>query len=139
MECYGGYDPRGQKIAESVIALLTRAGVKFAVLGPKERCKGDPARRLGEEALYQMLVTQNIENLNELKVKKVIANCPHFFNTIKNEYPQFGGNYEVINHTEILSELIKQGRLKPTGEINQEVAPSSMRPMLSSLIPVKMG
>lgn len=139
MGCYGGYDPRGQKIAESVIALLTRAEVKFAVLGPKERCTGDPARRLGEEALYQMLATKNIEDLNELKVKKVIANCPHCFNTIKNEYPQFGGNYEVIHHTEILSELVKQGRLKPTGEINQEVAPSSMRPMLSSLIPVKMG
>jgi Fe-S oxidoreductase len=122
MGCYGGYDPRGQSIAESIIALLTRAGVKFAVLGPKESCTGDPARRLGEEALYQMLATQNIENLNELKVKKVIANCPHCFNTIKNEYPQFGGNYEVINHTELLNELVKQGKLKPTGEVNQEVA-----------------
>jgi Fe-S oxidoreductase len=69
-----------------------------------------------------MLATQNIENLNELKVKKVIANCPHCFNTIKNEYPQFGGNYEVINHTELLNELVKQGKLKPTGEVNQEVA-----------------
>ncbi len=121
MGCYGGYDPRGQNIAKSVVSLLTQAGVKFAVLGPMEKCTGDPARRLGEEALYQMLATENIENLNELKVKKVIANCPHCFNTIKNEYPQFGGNYEVINHSELLSELVSQGRLKPTKEVNEEV------------------
>ena len=122
MGCYGGYDPRGQKIAQSMVSLLTQAGVSFAVLGPMERCTGDPARRLGEEALYQMLATHNIETLNELKVKKVIANCPHCFNTIKNEYPQFGGNYEVINHTQLLNDLVKQGRLKPTKEINQGVA-----------------
>ena len=122
MGCYGGYDPRGQKIAQSIVSLLTQAGVSFAVLGPMERCTGDPARRLGEEALYQMLATQNIETLNGLKVKKVIANCPHCFNTIKNEYPQFGGNYEVINHTQLLNDLVKQGRLKPTKEINQGVA-----------------
>lgn len=122
MGCYGGYDPRGQKIAQSVVSLLTQAGVSFAVLGPMESCTGDPARRLGEEALYQMLATQNIETLNGLKVKKVIANCPHCFNTIKNEYPQFGGNYEVINHTQLLNELVKQGRLKPTKEINKGVA-----------------
>ena len=121
MGCYGGYDPRGQNIAQSVVSLLTQAGVKFAVLGPKEKCTGDPARRLGEEALYQMLAAENIENMNNFKVKKVIANCPHCFNTIKNEYPQFGGNYEVINHTELLSELVDQGRLKPTKEVNEEV------------------
>jgi len=122
MGCYGGYDPRGQNIAKSVVSLLTQAGVKFAVLGPKEKCTGDPARRLGEEALYQMLATENIENLNNLKVKKVIANCPHCFNTIKNEYPQFGGNFEVINHTQLLSDLVEQGKLKPTKEINEDVA-----------------
>ena len=122
MGCYGGYDPRGQKIAQSIVSLLTQAGVSFAVLGPMERCTGDPARRLGEEALYQMLATHNIETLNELKVKKVIANCPHCFNTIKNEYPQFGGNYEVIHHTQLLNDLVKQGKLKPTKEINQGVA-----------------
>lgn len=122
MGCYGGYDPRGQKIAQSIVSLLTQAGVNFAVVGPMETCTGDPARRLGEEALYQMLATQNIETLNGLKVKKVIANCPHCFNTIKNEYPQFGGNYEVINHTQLLNDLVKQGRLKPTKEINKDVA-----------------
>ncbi len=122
MGCYGGYDPRGQKIADSVIALLQKAGVKFAVLGPQEKCTGDPARRLGEEALYQMLAMENIENMNALKVKKVIANCPHCFNTIQNEYPQFGGDFEVINHTELLNELVAQGRLTPKGEVNQEVA-----------------
>ena len=122
MGCYGGYDPRGQKIAQSVVSLLTQAGVSFAVLGPMESCTGDPARRLGEEALYQMLATQNIENLNELKVRKVIANCPHCFNTIKNEYPQFGGNFEVVNHTELLNDLVKEGKLKPTKEIKEDVA-----------------
>ncbi len=122
MGCYGGYDPRGQKIAESVVSLLMQAGVRFAVLGQMESCSGDPARRLGEEALYQMLATQNIENLKELKVKKLIANCPHCFNTIKNEYPQFGGNFEVINHTQLLNDLIKQGKLNPTKEVNEKVA-----------------
>jgi len=122
MGCYGGYDPRGQKIAQSIVSLLSQAGVNFAVLGPMESCTGDPARRLGEEALYQMLATQNIETMNELKVKKVIANCPHCFNTIKNEYPQFGGDFEVINHTELLNDLVKEGKLKPNKEINQSVA-----------------
>jgi Fe-S oxidoreductase len=122
MGCYGGYDPRGQKIAQSIVSLLSQAGVNFAVLGPMESCTGDPARRLGEEALYQMLATQNIETMNELKVKKVIANCPHCFNTIKNEYPQFGGDYEVINHTELLNDLVKEGKLKPNKEVNQSVA-----------------
>jgi len=122
MGCYGGYDPRGQKIAQSVVSLLTQAGVSFAVLGPLESCTGDPARRLGEEALYQMLATQNIETMNELKVKKVIANCPHCFNTIKNEYPQFGGNFEVINHTQLLNDLVQEGRLRPTKEIKEDIA-----------------
>ncbi len=122
MGCYGGYDPRGQNIAQSVVSLLTQAGVSFAVLGPMESCTGDPARRLGEEALYQMLATQNIETMNELKVKKVIANCPHCFNTIMNEYPQFGGEFEVVNHTQLLNDLVKEGKLKPTKEIKQDVA-----------------
>jgi Fe-S oxidoreductase len=121
MGCYGGYDPRGQNIAQSVVSLLQQAGVKFAVLGPKEKCTGDPARRLGEEALYQMLAAENIENMNNFKVKKVIANCPHCFNTIKNEYPQFGGDFEVINHTQLLSDLVEQGKLKPTKDVNEEV------------------
>jgi Fe-S oxidoreductase len=121
MGCYGGYDPRGQNIAQSVVSLLQQAGVKFAVLGPKEKCTGDPARRLGEEALYQMLAAENIENMNKFKVKKVIANCPHCFNTIKNEYPQFGGDFEVINHTQLLSDLVDQGKLKPTKNVNEEV------------------
>ena len=121
MGCYGGYDPRGQNIAQSVVSLLQQAGVKFAVLGPKEKCTGDPARRLGEEALYQMLAAENIENMNNFKVKKVIANCPHCFNTIKNEYPQFGGDFEVINHTQLLSDLVDQGKLKPTKNVNEEV------------------
>jgi Fe-S oxidoreductase len=83
MGCYGGYDPRGEKTAQAIVSLLKQAGVSFAVAGPRATCTGDPARRLGEEALYQMLATQNIETMNEMKVKKIVANCPHCFNTIK--------------------------------------------------------
>ncbi|HEX3035877.1 MAG TPA: heterodisulfide reductase-related iron-sulfur binding cluster [Thermodesulfobacteriota bacterium] len=119
MGCYGGYDPRGEKTAQAFVSLLQQAGVNFAILGPMETCTGDPARRLGEEALYQMLATQNIETMNELKVKKIVANCPHCFNTIKNEYSQFGGNFEVVSYIEFLQDLIKQGKLKPTKEMKE--------------------
>lgn len=121
MGCFGAYDPRGQKVAKTIISLLKEAGVNFAVLGPMETCTGDPARRLGEEALFQMLATQNIETMNELKVKKIVTNCPHCFNTIKNEYPQFGGNYEVVNHTDFLLSLIEQGKLVPKVEARGKV------------------
>ena len=121
MGCFGAYDPRGQKIAKTVISLMQQAGVNFAVMGPMETCTGDPARRLGEEALYQMLAMQNVETMNELKVKKIVTNCPHCFNTIKNEYPQFEGHYEVQNHTDFLVELIEQGKLNPEGTVNERV------------------
>jgi Fe-S oxidoreductase len=95
--------------------------VKFAVLGSDENCNGDPARRMGAEYIYQMLAEQAIELLKEHKVKKIVTICPHCFNTIFNEYPQFGGVFEVIHHTEYLSQLVKEGRLKPEGELAKKV------------------
>jgi Fe-S oxidoreductase len=94
--------------------ILKQAGVSFAILGPEELCVGDPARRLGEEGRYQELAYQNIEKLNAQKVKKIIATCPHCFNALKNEYPEFGGRYEVVYHTQLISDLIREGRLKVT-------------------------
>ena len=119
--CFGGYDPRGQEVSKAIVTLLKIAGVNFAVMGPGETCTGDPARRLGEEALYQMLAVQNIETMNELKVKKILANCPHCFNTIKNEYPEFGGHYEVVHHTDFLFQLIQEGKLNPDAPIEEKI------------------
>ena len=93
--------------------LLHEAGVEFAILGPAELCTGDPARRSGNEFVFQQLALQNIETLNDLGVTKVITQCPHCFNTLKNEYPQFGGEYEVIHHSQLLSDLVNQGLLEP--------------------------
>ena len=93
--CFGAFDPRGQEVAATISRILKEAGVKFAVMGPEETCTGDPARRLGEEALFQELAMTNIETMNRFSVKKIIANCPHCFNSIKNEYPDFGSDVEV--------------------------------------------
>jgi Fe-S oxidoreductase len=109
--CAGAFDEHGQRIARSVAELLGRAGVRFAVLGPAERCTGDPARRLGEEGLFQELACANIAKLDEYGVSKILTSCPHCFNIIKNEYPDFGGNYEVVHHSTYLAELIEAGRL----------------------------
>lgn len=119
--CFGGYDPRGQEVSKAIVSLLKLAEVNFAVAGPMETCTGDPARRLGEEALYQMLATQNVETLNELKVKKILANCPHCFNTIKNEYPDFGGMYEVVHHSDYLLELVRDGKINPDENLNKKM------------------
>lgn len=119
--CFGGYDPRGQEVSKAIVSLLKLAEVNFAVMGPMETCTGDPARRLGEEALYQMLATQNVESLNEMKVKKILANCPHCFNTIKNEYPDFGGNYEVVHHSDFLLQLVREGKINPDENLNKKM------------------
>lgn len=111
--CAGSYDTRGQKISKALVRLLDRAGVKYAILGPRETCTGDPAMRIGNEYLYQMLAKQNIETMNEVGVKKVIASCPHCLQTIKKDYPSLGGNFEVIHHSELLTHLIAEGRLTP--------------------------
>jgi Fe-S oxidoreductase len=111
--CASSFDERAQKTAASTAKLLKSAGVDFAILGPRESCTGDPARRIGNEYVYQALAEQNVETLNDAGVKKIVANCPHCFNTLANEYPDFGGRYEVIHHTELLSSLVKAGKLTP--------------------------
>jgi Fe-S oxidoreductase len=112
--CAASYDEANRAVARAFVGLLQKAGVDFAILGREETCNGDPARRIGNEYLYQMQAQQNVETMNGAAVKKVIATCPHCFNTIKNEYPQFGGRYQVVHHTELLAQLIKEGRLKPS-------------------------
>ncbi|HEY6788063.1 MAG TPA: (Fe-S)-binding protein [Trebonia sp.] len=119
--CAGALEDRAKKATKATAQLLHAAGVKFAVLGPAEACTGDPARRLGNEFVFQMLAQQNVETLNEAGVKKVIASCPHCFNTIAREYPQLGGNYEVIHHTQLLSRLVEEGHLKPVNEVNEKI------------------
>jgi len=111
--CAASYDEAGRAVARSFVQLLQRAGIDFAILGRQEACNGDPARRIGNEYLYQQQARQNIERLNAGGVRKVIATCPHCFNTLKNEYPQFGGRYEVIHHTQLLAQLLAEGRLRP--------------------------
>lgn len=110
--CAGSFDDRNRRVARSTAVLLKHAGVDFAILGPTELCTGDPARRSGNEYVFQMLAMQNIETLNGLGVKKIIVHCPHCFNVIKNEYPQFGGDYEVIHHSLLLQHLIDEGHLQ---------------------------
>ena len=106
--CAGSYDDRQKKVSRALVKILREAGVTFAILGKQEMCNGDSARRLGNEYLYQTLAKTNVETWNGLGVKAVITQCPHCFNTIKNEYPEFGGNYRVISHTELISELIQR-------------------------------
>jgi len=109
--CAGSFDDKNQKVTQAMAKLLGRAGVDVAILGPNELCTGDPARRSGNEYLFQMLAKQNVENLNGLGVKKIITQCPHCFNTLQNEYPQLGGNYEVVHHSQFLEFLIDEGKL----------------------------
>jgi len=112
--CAGSFDDKNQKVSIAMAKLLQRAGVTFAILGAGETCTGDPARRSGNEYIFQMLATQNIETLNGMGVKKIITQCPHCFNTLLNEYPQLGGHYEVVHHSQLLEELISTGRLDMT-------------------------
>jgi Fe-S oxidoreductase len=111
--CAGSFDDRNRKVTLATARLLNAAGVDFAILGPRELCTGDPARRTGNEYVFQGLALQNIETLNDLGITKVITQCPHCFNTLGNEYPQFGGEYEVIHHSELLASLVAAGRLAP--------------------------
>jgi Fe-S oxidoreductase/nitrate reductase gamma subunit len=118
--CAGSFDDRNKKTARATAKLLQRAGLDFAILGPSENCTGDPARRSGNEYIFQMLATANIETLDGLGVRKIITQCPHCFNTLKNEYPQLGGHYEVVHHSQLLMELIESGRLSMTGATLEE-------------------
>jgi Fe-S oxidoreductase len=111
--CAASFDERARASAQSTAKLLKAAGVDFAILGPREACTGDPARRMGNEFVFQSYAEQNVETLNEAGVTKIVASCPHCFNTLGSEYPDFGGNYEVVHHTELLAELVREGRLSP--------------------------
>jgi Fe-S oxidoreductase len=119
--CAGALEDRAKKTTKAIAELLHTAGVSFAVLGPAETCTGDPARRMGNEFVFSMLAQQNIETLNEAGAKKIIASCPHCFNTIANEYPQLGGNYEVMHHTQVLARLVSEGKLKPVNPIEEKI------------------
>jgi Fe-S oxidoreductase len=116
--CAGAFEDRAKKTTRAVATLLHEAGVSFAVLGDGETCTGDPARRIGNEFLFQMMAQQNVETLNEAGVKKIVATCPHCFNTLANEYPQLGGVYEVMHHTQLLADLVKSGKLTPVKPID---------------------
>lgn len=119
--CAGAFDNRSQKIVLSTIEILNAAKVSYAILGKEENCTGDPARRTGNEYLFQILAEQNVETLNRYKFKKIITICPHCFNTLGNEYPQLGGNYEVIHHTQLIAELLREGKLKVTGQLPKTI------------------
>ena len=110
--CAGSFDDRAKRITKSFVSLLNKAGVSFAVLGKEESCTGDPAKRAGNEFLFQMQAVSNIEVLNQYNFKKIVTTCPHCFNTLKNEYPELGGKYDIIHHTELLSTLISEQKIK---------------------------
>ena len=110
--CSGSFDQRAQKITRAFAAILEKVGINYAILGKEEMCNGDPARRAGNEFLFQMMAYQNIQVLNNYGIKKIVTACPHCFNILKNEYPALGGNYDVIHHSVFLQELIDEGKIK---------------------------
>ena len=113
--CSGSFDDRAQRVTKAFSTILQHANISFGILGDEESCTGDPARRAGNEFLFQMLALQNIETLKMYEVKKIVTACPHCFNTLKNEYPALGGNYEVIHHTTLINELLKEGKIQVEG------------------------
>ncbi|WP_423998798.1 (Fe-S)-binding protein [Maribacter sp. IgM3_T14_3] len=113
--CAGSFDDRAKKITKAFVKILNKANVSFAVLGTEESCTGDPAKRAGNEFLFQMQAVTNIEVMNAYEIKKIVTACPHCFNTIKNEYPGLGGNYEVVHHTQFLKDLLTEGRISMEG------------------------
>ena len=113
--CAGSFDDRAKKITKAIVRILNKCEVKFAVLGQEESCTGDPAKRSGNEFAFMMQAIQNIQVLNGYEINKIVTACPHCFNTLKNEYPDLGGNYEVVHHTQLINSLIKDGRLKVEG------------------------
>ncbi len=115
--CAGSFDDRAKKISQALARVLQSAGVSFAILGPRELCTGDPARRMGNEYLFQTLAEQNVDTLHAAGVRTIVANCPHCFNTLRNEYPQFGGDFEVLHHTELLAKLVADGVIKLTQDV----------------------
>ncbi|MBK8142761.1 MAG: (Fe-S)-binding protein [Chitinophagaceae bacterium] len=110
--CAGSFDQRAQKITKAFVTILDKVGINYAILGKEEMCTGDPVRRAGNEFMFQMMAYQNIQILNNYGIKKIVTACPHCFNTLKNEYPELGGTYEVIHHTTFLQSLIDEGKIK---------------------------
>jgi len=110
--CAGSFDQRAQKITRAFVTILNKVGISYAILGKEEMCTGDPARRAGNEFMFQMMAYQNISILNSYAIRKIVTACPHCFNTLKNEYPELGGNYEVIHHASFLQQLIDEGRIR---------------------------
>jgi Fe-S oxidoreductase len=110
--CAGSFDQRAQKITKAFATILSKVGISFAILGKEEMCTGDPARRAGNEFLFQMMAYQNIQTLNNYGIKKIVTTCPHCFNIFKNEYPELGGNYDVVHHTTLLQHLINDGKIR---------------------------
>ena len=119
--CTEALEERSTGIAKSLAIIMKQAGLKFGILGAEESCCGDPARRIGNEYLFQMQAQKNIEIMNSYDVKTIVTACPHCYNTIKNEYPQLGGSFKVIHHTELIEELIRNGKIKLTGELNKTI------------------
>ena len=113
--CSGSFDDRAKKITKAIAKILHHSGIKFAILGQEESCTGDPAKRAGNEFLFQMQAAQNIQVMEAYGVKKIVTGCPHCFNILKNEYPELGGNYDVIHHTQLINELISGGKLSLEG------------------------
>ena len=120
--CAGSFDDRTKKITLAMVKILKAANVPFAILGKEEGCTGDPARRTGNEYLFQMLAEQNVENLNNYHIKEVLTHCPHFLHTLRTEYPEFGGNYKVVHHTELIDQLLQSNQLKLNNSVSQDVA-----------------
>tara|TARA_B100000780_G_C20775446_1_gene307903 strand:- start:21 stop:575 length:555 start_codon:yes stop_codon:yes gene_type:complete len=113
--CAGSFDDRAKKITKAFAQILNKANIKFAVLGTEEACTGDPAKRAGNEFLFQMQAMMNVEVLNAYEVKNIVTTCPHCFNTLKNEYPELGGNYKVVHHTQFINKLLKDGKIGVEG------------------------
>jgi Fe-S oxidoreductase len=119
--CAASFDRRNQRVAKALAAILQAAGTSFAILATEETCNGDPARRMGNEYLWQLQAQQNIDTFGRYTVRKIIASCPHCFNTIANEYPQLGGNYEVVHHTQLLAKLVAQGKITPVTAVEEKI------------------
>ncbi|MAD11599.1 MAG: CoB--CoM heterodisulfide reductase [Flavobacteriaceae bacterium] len=115
--CAGSFDERAKKITKAFVKILNNSGISYAVLGPEETCTGDPAKRSGNEFLFQMQAMANIEVLNSYEITKIVTTCPHCFNTLKNEYPELGGSYEVEHHTQFLKKLLNEGKIKIQGGV----------------------
>jgi len=120
--CGGALVERNQKVTRATAQLMTVAGVNFAIMGREEKCSGDPARRIGNEFLFETLVKDNVARLNNYAVRKVVTACPHCFNSFRNEYPQYGGRFEVYHHSEYLSKLVEEGKLKPAAQSDRKIA-----------------